>query len=400
MDPQRVILHVDMDAFFASIAQLDHPELRGKPVLTGGDGPRGVVTTASYEARPYGCKSAMPMAVAKRLCPQAVVVKVPGQRIREVSGRMFDVLDEFTPVVQPVSVDEAFLDVTGSTRLLGDAVTIAKRLKARIKEETKLTASVGVSFNKFLAKLASDMDKPDGLTVITPERVDEVLLPLPVERLWGVGPATAGRFQQLGLHTLGDVRKLTLEQLRSRFGVSGDHYWRLVRGLDERAVVPDRQAKSIGHEQTFGEDLEDPQAVREVLLGQVEAVGRRLRKHRLLARGVGLKIRFGDFETISRSATLERATDLTDDLWVAAAAVFDKWTREAFRPVRLIGVHADRLTDAPEQLDLFEQGDRDRKKRLDATLDRIAEKFGKGAVHRGGSPGEGESRPRSFKNRT
>jgi DNA polymerase-4 len=381
----RLILHVDMDAFFASIAQLDDPSLRGKPVLTGGDGPRGVVTTASYEARPFGCRSAMPMAVAKRLCPQATVVKVPGARVREMSERMFAVLERFTPLVQPISVDEAFLDVTGSSRLFGDAITIARQIKANIRDATGgLTGSVGVSFNKFLAKLASDMDKPDGLTVIAPDDVDRILPPLPIERLWGVGPATANRLHGMAIRTFGDLRRLSLEQLQRRFGdEAADHYHRLVRGIDNRPVTPDRQAKSIGHEQTFGHDLDDPQAVRDVLLGQVEQVGRRLRRHGLRARGVGLKIRFGDFQTISRSATLDTATDLTDELWRAAATLFDRWVEVAFQPVRLIGVHADRLTDAPEQLDLFTGRDRDKRQRLDATLDQIASRFGKSAIHRG-----------------
>lgn len=395
---ERAILHVDMDAFFASIAQLDHPELRGKPVLTGGTGPRAVVTTASYEARPYGCRSAMPMAVARRLCPQAIVVKVPGARIRELSGRMFEVLEGYTPLVQPVSVDEAFLDVTGSARLFGEAVAIARELKRRIREATGgLTASVGVSFNKFLAKLASDMDKPDGLTVIGPGDVDRVLPPLPIERLWGVGPATAKRFASMGVATFGDLRKLTREQLARRFGEeSADHYWRLCRGIDDRPVVPDRQAKSIGHEQTFGQDLDDPQAVREVLLSQVEQVGRRLRKHGLLARGIGLKIRFGEFQTISRSATLETATDVTDDLWRAAAAVYDKWVREAFRPVRLIGVHADRLTQAPQQMDLFAQPQREKLRRLDSALDRIAERFGPDVIRRAAADEDPKPRRRTL----
>lgn len=380
---ERVILHVDMDAFFASIAQLDNPELRGKPVLTGGDGPRGVVTTASYEARPYGCRSAMPMAVAKRLCPHAIVVKVPGARIRELSGKMFDVLDQFSPLVQPVSVDEAFLDVSGSSRLMGDAVSIARRLKARIHEATQLTASVGVSFNKFLAKLASDMEKPDGLTVITPENLDAVLLPLPVSRLWGVGPATAKKLESQAIRTFADLRKLPVQSLINRFGDAGEHYWRLCRGIDDRPVVPDRQAKSIGHEQTFPSDIDDPEVVRGVLLEQCEQVGRRLRRAKLLARGIGLKIRFGDFQTISRSASLDRPTDVTAELRDAAAAVWQRWANASFQPIRLIGVHAERLCEAPAQLELFRDDRREKQRQIDAVTDQIAQRFGKGAVRRG-----------------
>lgn len=383
MPPDRVILHVDMDAFFAAIAQRDRPELRGKAVLTGGDGPRGVVTTASYEARPYGCRSAMPMATAKRLCPHAIIVKVSGDQIREASRRVFEVLDGVSPVVQPVSVDEAYLDVTGSARLLGDGVGIARTIRHRIKEATQLTASVGVSYNKFLAKLASDMDKPDGLTVIDRENLDRVLLPLPIDRLHGVGPATARRFESLAIHTVGDLRAMPLERLKRRFGDGGEWYYNLARGIDDRPVVPDRQAKSIGHEQTFAQDMHSAAAVRDVLRGQVERVGRRLRGRGLKARGLSLKVRFGDFETITRSGSLGHATDVTDELWRAAAGIYDRWADGGFRPVRLIGIHADRLSDAPQQLDLFEDPGRLKQARVDAAMDTIVERFGQALMRRG-----------------
>ncbi len=379
----RAILHVDMDAFFASVVQLDRPELRGRAVLTGYDGPRGVVSAASYEARAFGCRSAMPMAQAKRLCPDAVVVKVPGERIRHFSSAVFEIFESVTPMVEPMSVDEAFLDVTGSARLLGDAVTIAKHIRKRIHSELGLTASVGVSFNKFLAKLASDMDKPDGLTVITPGDVGRVLPVLPIERMWGVGPATAEKLKTQGVRTFGDLSALTQKELEQRFGKHGDRFYRLSRGIDDRPVTHDCGAKSIGQEQTFDRDVDDRDHVRSVLLGQVQQIGRRLRKHSLKARGVTLKIRFGDFQTVTRSGTLANASDLTDELWQIARGLFDQWARQEFVPVRLIGASADRLEAGSGQMTLFTDPDRVKKQRLDAAMDSIQDRFGAGSVRRG-----------------
>jgi len=381
----RSILHVDMDAFFASLAQLDHPSLRGKAVLTGGRGSRGVVTAASYEARRYGCRSAMPMAVARRLCPHAIVTNVPGQRIHEASEAVFTVLRDVSPLVEPVSVDEAFVDVTGTEPLHGDAATLARRLKARIQQHVELTASIGVSCNKFLAKLASDMDKPDGLTVIRAEDVDRVLPPMPVERIHGIGPVTAKRLHAEGIRTIGDVRALGLERLRRRYASAGEHIHRRAHGIDDRPVVPDHAAKSIGHEQTFAEDVAELTTLRSTLLDQAAHVTRRLRRHGLRARGVSVKIRFGDFQTISRSTTLERATDLTDELYPAARALLEQWAGRHFQPVRLIGLAAERLTDAPEQLALFGEEARRERRDLEKTVDQIQQRFGPASIYRAGT---------------
>jgi len=383
MDQARAILHVDMDAFFAAIAVLDDPSLRGKAVLTGGTGPRAVVTTASYEARKFGCRSAMPMAQARRLCPHAIVVNVPGERIRATSAAVFEILDRFSPLIQPVSVDEAFLDVTGSTRLLGPPPDIARKLKDAIKQETGLTASVGVAFNKFLAKIASDMDKPDGLTVITPGNLDSVILPLPVGRIWGVGPKLRDKLERHRIHYVRDLRDRSEPELRRLFGDSGARLYRLCRGIDDRPVTPDHTAKSIGHEQTFGQDVEDPGHVRAVLLDQAQQVGRRLRAKGFAARTITVKIRFGDFQTITRSTTLDRPTDSTDELFHAARGLFDRWADAAFAPVRLIGLLASRF-DRPAQAELFPAPAEDRRHRIDAVADRIAERFGKRAVRRAG----------------
>jgi DNA polymerase-4 len=373
-----------MDAFFASVEVLDHPELRGKPILVGYAGPRGVVAAASYEARVFGCRSAQPMAVALRMCPHAVVMPVRFSRYREISDRVFGIFESCTPIVEPLSLDEAFLDVTDSQRLLGEPPDIAWQIKERIRSETMLTASVGVAPNKFLAKLASDLKKPNALVVIREGEADSILPPLPVTRLWGVGPKTADRLAGLGVKTIGDLRRLAPDVLAGRIGIEeAEHYQRLSRGLDDRAVVADREAKSIGQEQTFGIDLPEPDSVRDVLLEQAEQVGRRLRRHGVRARAVVVKIRFGDFQTITRRTMLEEPTDATTRLWNAARDLFDTWAASGFRPVRLIGVTAVELTTDSPQLQLFPDPEVQRQRRLDQTLDRISGRFGANAIRRG-----------------
>jgi DNA polymerase-4 len=265
------------------------------------------------------------------------------------------------------------------------AEEMARRIKQQIRTETGLTGSVGVAPNKFLAKLASDLEKPDGLTVIRTEDVERVLSPLPVERIWGIGPKTAERLHGLGLRTIGDIRRTPADVLRRRVGSEAEHYLRLANGEDDRPVVPDRDAKSVGQEQTFGENLVSPDAVRDVLLEQVEQVSRRLRKHALVARGMTVKIRFGDFQTITRRSTLPEPTDATAPLWEAARAAFDRWAAEAFQPVRLIGAAAGNLSTAGGQLDLFPDPAKLKQRELDAAVDRINQKFGQVVVHRAGA---------------
>jgi DNA polymerase-4 len=381
MSFDRSILHLDMDAFFAAVEQRDNPQLRGRPLLIGHDGPRGVVATASYEARPFGCHSAQPMVTAKRLCPQAMVVPVNGERYAEASERMFAILEEFSPLIEPLSIDEAFIDLAGTQRLLGDPVSVAKRLRARISAELKLTASVGVAPNKFLAKLASDMDKPDGLTVIRPEDIDRVLPPLPVRRLWGIGRVTAEKLAKMGIRTIGDLRGQDMAWLQRQFGSEAQRYFDLSRGIDTRLVVPDGEAKSIGHEQTFEVDVTDANEVRRVLLDQVEQVARRLRKSGLHARGISVKIRYGDFKTINRSKTFASATDATAEIWQAARETFDSWS---FQPVRLIGVSAERLGKTQGQMNLFVDEAKERHKKLDGVADKINAKYGNRTICRGG----------------
>jgi DNA polymerase-4 len=382
---RRQILHVDMDAFFAAVEQLDNPALRGKPLLVGGDpNGRGVVSTASYEARPFGCRSAMPMRQAMRLCPQAIIVRPRMHRYVEVSEQVFEIFDQFSPCVEGLSLDEAFLDLTGSERLLGPAPEAAAELKSRVRERTGLTASVGVAPTKFLAKLASDLQKPDGLVVVPPDRIDTFLDPLPISKLWGAGRVAQDRFARIGVRTFADARQLTRVQLVAEFGSQGEHFYELLRGIDDRPVVSDRDAKSVGREETFAADIDHADTLRETLLGQVEHVAARLRRADLTTRGVMLKIRDADFETITRQMTLAAATDRTDLLWTAVAELFDEWRRGGVYPVRLIGVAANHLTHSSgEQLGLFDAGEAQRRKRLDRTVDQIRDRFGGSAIHRG-----------------
>ncbi len=383
---QRHILHLDMDAFYAAVEQRDNPELRGKPVLVGGSPEgRGVVSTASYEARPFGCHSAMPMAQALRLCPHAIVVSGHMSRYVEVSRQVFAVLEQFTPLIEPLSIDEAFIDVTGSTRLFGTPVEIAAEIKRRVRDETHLTASVGVAPNKFLAKIASDLEKPDGLVVVPPDAVAAFLAPLPIAKLWGAGAVTQQHFERLGVRTFGDARGLSEETLAREFGEQGEHFYRLVRGIDDRRVEPDCEAKSISHEVTFARDIADLDYVRTVLLELLEQVAGRLRKHDRLAQTVTLKVRSPDFVTLTRRKTLPAMTDSTDELWQAVAELYETWRRQRPTPVRLIGVGVSGFAEEQgRQLPLFGREEDARRKRLDRTMDEIQDRFGKGAIKRGG----------------
>ena len=380
----RQILHVDMDEFFAAVEKLDNPALVGKCVLVGGDpAGRGVVSTASYEARAFGCGSAMPMVTALRLCPKAIVLPGRHERYREVSEQVFEIFGRFSPLVEPLSIDEAFLDVTGSLRLMGDGEQIARGIKGAIRREVGLTASVGVAPNKFLAKLASELDKPDGLTVITAENVLQVLDPLPIRKLWGVGPAAEKRLERLNIRTFGQFRRAAPATLTAGLGPGGQDLQRLARGEDDRPVVPDHQARSISQECTFARDVDDYDQLGDVLVEQVSQVARRLRRAQLKARTVTLKIRTGDFVTRTRSATLGEATNLTDELLAEARGLLVAWRTESPAALRLLGMGASQLLAAGGQLPLFGRQQRDKMERLDRTLDDIASRFGSQAVRRG-----------------
>jgi len=385
-DTQRImILHVDMDAFYASVEERDDPSLVGRPVIVGGSAEgRGVVAAANYAARKFGVHSAMSAAQAKRLCPQAVLLKPRIDYYAEVSTQIREILESFTPLVEPLSLDEAFLDCTGSESLFGTSAEIGRQIKQQIREDLRLVASVGVAPNKFLAKIASDVGKPDGFTIVEPGGVQAFLDPLPVGRLWGVGKVTGRVFERLAIRTIGQLRQMPLDTLEELFGSSGRHYWELAQGLDARPVVPDREAKSISHETTFAVDIGDEELLRAWLVELVEQVARRLRQHDIQGRSVELKVRFADFRTISRSLTLLRPTSITQDLLEAGIELLTKRLPPKHLPVRLLGFGVHKFADSGlVQRQLFDQPERERHLELDRVADQIAAKFGQSALRRG-----------------
>lgn len=374
----RAIIHVDMDAFYASVEQRDRPELAGKPVIVGGHPTRGVVLAASYEVRPFGVRSAMPMARAVKLAPQAIVVPPRFRAYVEASEAVFAVFESVTPQIEPLSLDEAFLDVGASQALFGEPSAIAANLRDRIWLETRLPASAGIASVKFVAKIASDFAKPNGQKEVPPGAERAFLAPLPVSRLWGVGPKTEAQLKGLGLATIGDVALKAPDWLARKLGPLGLHLSELSHGRDERAVIPDRAAKSVGARDTFDEDLVGKDALAPHVHSQALRVARRLRKAGRRARVVQLALTYGDFTALTRQATLPEPTDDGQTLYRGALALLDKL--DLSRPVRLTGVSAHGLDDDEPQLELFERSAPSRTQRLNAALDRIAEKFGSKAL--------------------
>jgi DNA polymerase IV len=380
MPPPRTVLHIDMDAFYAAVEQRDRPELKGQPVIIGADPKggrgRGVVATASYEARRFGVGSAMPISEAWRRCPQGVYVRPDMEKYSRVSAEVMGVLRGFTDCVEPISIDEAFLDATGSRRMLGTGEQVAHALKRALVEHTQLTASVGVATSKLVAKIASDLRKPDGLVVVTPGTEAAFLAPLPIRRLWGVGPKTEEDLARLGVRTIGDLAGLDPARLAQRLGSHGHDLLALARGEDEREVVGSSEGpKSLGQEHTYDNDTADRQRLRRTLLELCDSVARRLRQHGLRARTVTLKYRDETFRTITRARTLPEATDsgeaLFETIWVLFGAAHGE------RRVRLLGVYASGL-DAGTQLGLFAPPPSG----VDRALDAVNERFGAGSVVR------------------
>ena len=377
MSAARVILHVDMDAFYASVEQRDDPSLRGRPVIVGG----GVVLAASYEARPFGCRSAMPMSQAMRLCPHAIVVKPDFAKYTAASRAIREIFDRYSPEIEPLALDEAFIDVTASLALFGSGRRIGEEIRAAVKAELALTCSVGVAPNKFCAKIASDLRKPDALVEFEAATLSVTLAPLAIERMWGVGPVAAGQLRARGYATFGDIQRAGERQLELDFGDAGRAWFRLSHGIDDREVEVDRGAKSVGEEETFLEDIADVRAIEAKLLAQADEVGRRLRAKGLYAQTVTIKIRFSDFATHTHARTLSSPTDHTHELRDAARALLVEFARgdtggRHWRPVRLCGFSASRVTEHAGQLPLFDDGKRDRLARLDDLRDRIRERFG------------------------
>ncbi len=383
----RTILHVDMDAFFAAVEQRDNPELRGRPVIVGSDPKqgkgRGIVATCSYEARRLGVHSAQPISRAWRLCPQGVYLRPDMERYARASERIMALLLEFTDLVEQVSVDEAFLDVSGCRRLFGGGEEIAGKVKARILQAQRLTASVGVASNKFVAKVASDLRKPDGLVVVEPGTEREFLNPLPIGRLWGVGSKTEKALHMMGIERIGQLAVFDRAALIRRFGASSDHLWRLAQGLDERPVLPEEGYQSIGHELTFEEDTLDAARLHATLLGLTEKVSRRLRAHGVRCRTITVKLRESDFSTFTRRTTMTKAADTTEAMFPVAERLLRGLARKG-KAVRLIGIYASHLqaVSGAGQLDLFDEG-QNRNRKLAGAVDDIARRYGSGAITRG-----------------
>jgi len=385
-----------MDAFYASIEQRDRPELRGRPVMVGGTGGRGVVSAASYEARKYGVRSAMPTGEARRLCPDGVFLPGDMARYARESRRIFEIFGRFTPAVEGLSLDEAFLDLTGSERLLGPAAEVAQRLRREVRDETGLAVSVGIAPVKMVAKIASDCAKPDGWLEVEPGTVRAFLDPLPIGRLWGVGPVTEARLLRAGVRTIGDLARATPDALRRTLGDWGLAAARLARGEDVREVEPFREAVSMSEENTFGADVADRATLEAAILTHAESVARRLRRSELRAHTVVLKLKLGrrvaagprGFPLLTRHATLAEATDDGEVLARTARALLRR--AELTEPVRLLGVGATNLVPAnPDQLALFEGegepgGGRERRRRLNRALDTLAERYGARVVRRAG----------------
>jgi DNA polymerase-4 len=378
----RAVLHVDMDAFYASVEQRDDPSLVGKPLIVGGTAGRGVVAAASYEVRKYGVHSAMPMSTALRLCPHAVCVRPRMARYKEVSDQVFGVFNEITPIVQGLSLDEAFLDVTASQALFGDAVAIARHIKSRIKEVTGLTASVGVASNKLVAKIASDLDKPDGLTVVPEARIQAVLDPLSVRRLPGLGRKSGEKVEAAGIRTLGQLRVAPDTVLRPLFGRHTQRVRERAAGVDDRPVLPDRDEKSLSAEETFERDIGDPGVLQAELTRLAELACERLRRKQLMAGCIGVKIRREDFVTFTRQRAVAPPTHDGRTVANVARDLLARWLKNApGAKLRLLGVVLTDLSPA-SQLGLFENSP-PHTSRLDAALDEARARFGSGALRRG-----------------
>ena len=379
----RIIVHADMDAFYAAVEQRDDPSLRGRPVLIGHPGARSVVSTASYEARPFGVGSAMPMAEARRRCPEAIVVTPRFERYEEVSRRIMEVFGSFSPDVEPLSLDEAFIDMTGAERLFGEPQVMGRRIKDGVREATDLAVSVGVSATKYVAKVASDVGKPDGLMVVPPDRVRAFLDPLPIERLWGVGRKAAPRLERVGLRTIRDVREADGVWLERTFGHLGAHIYALANGEDARPVVSERTRQSVGHEDTLARDIRGPEATKPWLLSAADRVAERLRGGGWVAGGVRVKLKTASFRLMTRQRKLDVPSDSADPLYEAALEILPEF--DWSEPLRLVGLTAFDLVGAtdPLQGQLFGQDVRRKQAQLDKTVDALRARFGRGAIRRG-----------------
>ncbi|SHF86124.1 DNA polymerase-4 [Caldanaerobius fijiensis DSM 17918] len=371
----RKIIHVDMDAFFASVEQHDNPELKGKPVIVGGISGRGVVATCSYEARKYGVHSAMPMYKARKLCPDGVFLPLRHSRYKEVSDRIFSILYGITDMVEPVSIDEAYLDVTGMNR---DPVDIAREIKQKVREVTGLTVSAGISYNKFLAKLASDWNKPDGLMVITEDMVPDILRPLPVSKVYGIGEKSAKRLNDMGIKTIGDLLRLSQTQLQNIFGKYGIDIYNRIRGIDERPVIVTREAKSIGKETTLAQDTTDMTLLCRYLKKFAGRISEELLKNELFARTVTVKVKTADFIVHTKSKTVKDYIFSEEDIYKIAYGIMKEMNFK--EKIRLIGLSVSNLSDKRcEQLSIFDENFQ-RRLKIERILNSVNKKLGEGVV--------------------
>jgi len=391
-----MIIHVDMDAFYASIEEHDNPDLVGLPVIVGGNpNRRGVVSAANYIARQYGVHSAMPSSVARRKCPDGIFLPVRMSRYVEVSQAIHKIFQRYTPLIEPLSLDEAFLDITGSISLFGPPSQIGRRIKSDILHELSLIASVGIAPNMFLAKIASDLQKPDGFVEISLDKIQKFLDPLSVSKIWGVGRVCEKQLQLLHIRTIAQLRRTPLKILESQLGSTGQHLWRLARGIDDRHVVPEHQAKSISHETTFDVDISNRDLLRSWVIGLTEQVARRLRTKKLRAHTAGLRVRFSDFRTITRSQKLSTPTDITEEILSAVKQIFDNRLPNSLPPVRLIGMSVGNLVlPNQHQRSLFEERQRKQQSQLDHVTDQIQTQFGQSSIHRASLMNTKKSKPK------
>jgi len=382
----RVIFHVDLDAFFAAVEQRDCPSLKGKPVVVGADPKggrgRGVVSTCSYEARRHGIHSAMPISQAFRLCPSAVFLPVDMAKYQNVSEQVFTIFEQFSPDVEPISIDEAFLDMTGSFHFYQTPYAAACALKDKVKNTVGLTASVGIAPVKMVAKIASDMSKPDGLVEVLPGKEKDFLWPLAVNKLWGVGPKTQDVLTRLGLKTVGDLAAADPEFLVEQLGENGLHLYQLANGIDPRDVAVDDEIKSVSHEFTFDEDTTDINQWYDVLLSLSEQVSRRLRKHHLKGKTLTVKVRLKGFHTFSRAHTFPEHTNFTDVIFAQAKNLLAEFVAKK-EPVRLLGVRMANFYNEEAQADLFADSRKEKTEKVHAAIDKIKDKFGEQAIYRG-----------------
>ena len=378
----KTIIHLDMDAFYPAVEILDNPELKGKPVIVGGSTKRGVVSSASYEARKYGVHSAQPIAQAVKLCPQGIFLPVRMSRYKEISDKIFEIFHRFTPLVEPLSIDEAFLDITGTDRLLGDPVSVAKKIKKTIFKETGLTVSAGVAPSKFIAKIASDMDKPDGLTIVPESDIQAFLDPLPLSKMWGAGKVTQEKLARYNIKTFRDLRKFPLETLERIFGKNGLRMHFLAMGIDDRSVKVDHETKSVGHEETFLEDITDINSCERHLLGLTMKTAERMRHNHFKGKTLTLKVKYNDFTQVTRSLTLDDYTDDGMQMYITVRNLLEK-TETGRRPVRLLGISISGLIvdGSSNQLSLFSGNEKKEKsEKLNKAVDSLHDKFGKKSI--------------------